>query len=312
MLLLLQLCEFVLAHNPLSTMPRTAEAWCDPGKARDVVLARQQFRHESLEYEVEVMQHVPLVAAVRGFAGAAECAEINRMTAHWLEEPRSRRDTICGKKDCGCWFDVLLDNHTASPLQALNHRTAALLRSLSRADVDYSRARPVGMARQQLYNSFAHDEGAWCAPHCDSACNGELLEKVKGIRAVAMVSCKVAEDGGETSLSRSNVIYRPHNVGDLVLFGLKQSNERMDADGLTEHAGCPVWRGEKWILTLRLGEEEPHADLGQITPAESIHDYYDAPVPGEPVVFLKGSDVLARRDHTRIQHAQQQQDDREL
>ena len=56
-----------------------------------------------------------------------------------------------------------------------------------------------------------------------------------------------------------------------------------------------MWRGEKWILTLRLGEEEPHADLGQITPAESIHDYYDAPVPGRPPVLMKGDQVKRRR-----------------
>ena len=42
--------------------------------------------------------------------------------------------------------------------------------------------------------------------------------------AVAMASCRVAEEGGETSLSYGEVVYQATGVGDLVLFGLKQTD----------------------------------------------------------------------------------------
>ena len=123
------------------------------------------------------------------------------------------------------------------------------------------------------------------------------------MNAVAMVSCKVAEVGGETSLSHASVVYKPRTQGDLILFGLKQSTEVMDVDGRTEHAGCPVERGEKWILTIRLHEGRSANSM----PAhflESFHDFYDAPVPGRPPVLMKGDEV-ARQRQRRLQRQEE-------
>ena len=286
----------LLAHNPLSKMPDAPEAWCDASLPRNIVLESRTFLHGHTEYPVELLQEVPVVAAVRGFASESECADIVEMTNHWLRHPHSRRKEICGKKDCGCWYDVLMENHSApSSITALSNRTTALLRSLSGAVADYSEARPPGQVRVQLYNVQEGDKGAWCAPHCDSACNGESLSDVPGLRAVAMVSCKVAEVGGETSLSMANVVYKPLTVGDLVVFGIKQDNERIDVDGRTEHAGCPVTHGEKWILTIRISEGPSASRPPDLSASEAVHDFYDAPVPGQPLVLLKGSDVRSRR-----------------
>jgi hypothetical protein len=167
LLVILVLC-CVRSYNPLSQMPQdSAEAWCNSSLPRNVVIeARVVHGHET--HAVEVLQQTPLIVAVRNFATDAECAEINRMTEHWLwEEPRSRQASICGNGDCGCWFDVLLRDHThaRSPLVALSNRTTSLLAALSSTEVDYSRVHPPSTLRVQLYNVHGGDKGAWCAPH---------------------------------------------------------------------------------------------------------------------------------------------------
>lgn len=283
-------------YNPNNRLGQGQKAWCDAALPRDVAVERRPFAFESTSHEVEVLQQLPVVAAVREFATPTECAEIVRVAEHWLVDQNSRRNLICGKKDCGCWFDLMMDSEAAgaSPLQALNNRTVALLRSLSSAGVDYSRSEAPVHLRVQLYNAVAGDAGAWCAPHCDSSCSGEPVSAEQNMNAVAMVSCKVAEVGGETSLSHGSVVYKPRTPGDLILFGLKQSTDVMDVDGRTEHAGCPVERGEKWIVTIRLheGRSANHMSAHFL---ESYHDFYDAPVPGQPPVLMKGDQAKRRR-----------------
>lgn len=299
------------AHNIHSKMPQhDPEAWCGASLPRNVVQSTRTFVHGGRSHEVEVLQELPAVVAVRGFATAAECASLNEATDHWLSDPRSRRDRICNRKDCGCWFDVLLGDaapaHRSSPAAALTNRTAALLRSLSdlSPEVSYAHVQPPRYLRMQTYNApqWPDDAGAWCAPHCDSACNGEPLNRREAV-AVAMASCRVAEEGGETSLSYGEVVYQATGVGDLVLFGLKQTDETADAAGRTEHAGCPVWRGEKLVATIRLAEGKGALDFPRWpTRAEAGHDYYDAPLPGQAPRLLKGDEVLARAQELGAMH----------
>ena len=96
-----------------------------------------------------------------------------------------------------------------------------------------------------------------------------------------MVSCRVADVGGETSLSYANAVYRPLAEGDLLVFGLKQDNTIMDAEGRTEHAGCPVLRGEKSILTIRLAEGNVAPSAPLIDSSQLQQDFFDTPVPGQ-------------------------------
>ena len=115
-------------------------------------------------------------------------------------------------------------------------------------------------------------------------------------------SCRIAAAGGETSLSHGNVVYRPKTQGDLLIFGLKQDNERMDAQGRTEHVGCPVRKGEKSIVTLRLAEGDGPEPTPDIEASLAEHDFFATPVPGKPLRMLKGSDLLLRQQQ-RQQHA---------
>ena len=310
-----------LGYNHLSRMPTDSSAWCNASIPRNVAFETRQFFDGKTSHTVEILQSVPVVAAVRGFASTSECAEVNRITDHWRSDPRGRHDAMCERMDCNCWYDILIDHVAQSPLVALNNRTATLLASLSSMDADYNRAQPPGTIRPTVYNAGGlgePSENSWCAPHCDSGCNGELISECISLRgedqcivAVAMISCKLADEGGETSLSFANVLYRPLQQGDLLIFGLKQDNERLDAEGRTEHAGCPVRKGEKSIVTLRLTEGEVAPSWqSRFNPTRSEaadQDFYFAPLPGEHPVLFKGSDLRPRFEQGEQQQQQPSQ-----
>lgn len=89
-------------------------------------------------------------------------------------------------------------------------------------------------------------------PHCDSSCDG--TEHLKGGRiATAVLYCKVAESGGATTFVRSNVFVKPKN-GSATFFAYMGPDKLMDPMSLTEHSGCPVMEGEKWITTFWMRE----------------------------------------------------------
>jgi hypothetical protein len=84
-------------------------------------------------------------------------------------------------------------------------------------------------------------------PHCDGQCHGGPYVHGKRV-ATSILYCDVpAEGGGQTSFTRSGLMVAP-NVGDLLLFTYKHANNTMD-HGFTEHSGCPILGGRKWIAT---------------------------------------------------------------
>ena len=86
---------------------------------------------------------------------------------------------------------------------------------------------------------------------CDGACDG--TPHLPGGRvATAVLYCQVPEVGGGTTFTKANVFVRPKkNLASLFVY--KGPDGRMDS-GFTEHSGCPVVQGEKWITTVWLRE----------------------------------------------------------
>ena len=78
------------AHNIHSKMPQhDPEAWCGASLPRNVVQSTRTFVHGGRSHAVEVLQELPAVVAVRGFATAAECASLNEATDHWLSDAKN-------------------------------------------------------------------------------------------------------------------------------------------------------------------------------------------------------------------------------
>lgn len=90
-----------------------------------------------------------------------------------------------------------------------------------------------------------------CRSHCDGACDGSMY-RPGGRVGTAVLYCQAAEQGGLTTFTNADVVIAPRK-GTAVFFAYKAEDGRMD-EGYTEHSGCPILAGEKWIATAWLRE----------------------------------------------------------
>uniref|UniRef100_A0A6U4DUF5 Fe2OG dioxygenase domain-containing protein n=1 Tax=Phaeomonas parva TaxID=124430 RepID=A0A6U4DUF5_9STRA len=86
-------------------------------------------------------------------------------------------------------------------------------------------------------------------PHCDGACDGSM-HKDTGRVATMVMYCDMppADGGGGTTFSRAGVFTKGVPQSS-VFFSYMGQDGRMD-DGLTEHSGCPIFEGSKFIATM--------------------------------------------------------------
>eukprot|EP00607_Mallomonas_marina_P011055 CAMPEP_0182423796 /NCGR_PEP_ID=MMETSP1167-20130531/9851_1 /TAXON_ID=2988 /ORGANISM="Mallomonas Sp, Strain CCMP3275" /LENGTH=366 /DNA_ID=CAMNT_0024603071 /DNA_START=200 /DNA_END=1300 /DNA_ORIENTATION=+ len=88
-------------------------------------------------------------------------------------------------------------------------------------------------------------------PHCDGACDGTPYKRTARI-STAVMYCKTADIGGGTTFTKADVFVKPKK-GMATFFSYRGEDGNMDS-GFTEHSGCPVKKGEKWIATLWMRE----------------------------------------------------------
>ena len=98
-----------------------------------------------------------------------------------------------------------------------------------------------------MYHSFSFTS-LFDSPHCDGTCDGSLHHKA-GRVATAVLYCKTPERGGATTFTKADVFINP-KPGMATFFSYKDVNSGHMDDGFTEHSGCPVIDGEKWISTV--------------------------------------------------------------
>lgn len=120
----------------------------------------------------------------------------------------------------------------------------------------------------QYFGRGKHDiEPDRYTPHCDGRCNGE--NHIYGGRMATMVMyCTIPEKGGFTNFQNANVHVKP-NSGSAVFFSYFDPLTNVTDNGLTQHSGCPVYEGEKKIITqwVRYGvnTETPHNAFNTLT-----------------------------------------------
>eukprot|EP00536_Pseudo-nitzschia_multiseries_P011075 jgi/Psemu1/307875/fgenesh1_kg.360_\ len=113
----------------------------------------------------------------------------------------------------------------------------------------------------QYFGRGKHDiEPDRYTPHCDGRCDGR--EHLHGGRMATMVIyCTIPEKGGFTNFQNANVHVKP-TAGSAIFFSYMDPLTKKTDNGFTQHSGCPVYEGEKKIITqwVRYGvsTETPH------------------------------------------------------
>jgi hypothetical protein len=90
-------------------------------------------------------------------------------------------------------------------------------------------------------------------PHCDGQCHGGPYRKGERI-ATSLTYCAVADKGGYTMFTRTGHKVVPKRR-QMLFFGYKlpptaEGGPPTMDDGHTEHTGCPLRAGQKWIATM--------------------------------------------------------------
>jgi prolyl 4-hydroxylase len=70
--------------------------------------------------------------------------------------------------------------------------------------------------------------------------------------STAVLYCTVPEVGGATVFSKADIYAKP--VKNAVTFFVYKGKDGNMDNGFTEHSGCPVLEGEKWISVAWMRE----------------------------------------------------------
>jgi len=181
---------------------------------------------------------------VPDFITAQECAHLEEFARPRLERAMVLDEAGVGRvrddirRASQAKYDSVQDK-PSDPLWGLYHRTLQLNNQLTGWSL-------YADGQEDLVVTHYGPEDEY-KPHCDGICDGTVYLKTGRI-ASAVMYCKVAEEGGGTTFSKADVFVKP-TVGSAVFFAYRGADGMMDS-GLTEHSGCPVRKGEKWITTL--------------------------------------------------------------
>jgi len=196
---------------------------------------------EPRELRVEVLRETPPVYLVHEFATQEECDYMTNLTI-----PAMTRSVVGGggvsssrqSYSVNMFPDFDDETHVVT---RLSRRKFAFAREVA----GYVKLHE-GEGQEPINAVYYKDFGDQYRPHCDGVCHGGKHRS--GIRiASSLTYCAVADKGGYTYFSRSSlkVVPKPRQM---LFFGYKLKDEQMD-NGLTEHTGCPVREGRKWIAT---------------------------------------------------------------
>jgi len=92
-------------------------------------------------------------------------------------------------------------------------------------------------------------------PHCDGGCGG-VKHRQRGRVATAVLYCKVADKGGATTFTKSNIFVKP-TAGSATFFTYKGVDGYMD-DGYTEHSEEKTGTGGREVDHDGLDERRSH------------------------------------------------------
>ena len=131
------------------------------------------------------------------------------------------------------------DRSMDDPIARVKARSVALANFLS----NYT----LGLDGQEELMAVQYNAGQQYMLHCDGSCDGSPF--VGGGRLATVLMYCATADGGGTAFPNANVHVVPKK-GQAVYFHFRGPEpDGVVEDWHTEHSGCPVKSGEKWVVT---------------------------------------------------------------
>lgn len=223
-------------------------------------------RIRTFDREVPVLLRVdkPVVAVLGNVLSDAECDELIRRSADKLQRStavdpaKGTFDVIAGRTSEGTFFPINADTFIAR----LDRRVSELMNC------------PV--AHGEGLQILHYHAGGEYRPHFDYFVPDEPGSQtpmaVGGQRVSTLIMyLNAVEQGGATVFPKLGLEVLP-SKGSAVYF--EYTNSQGQVDPLTLHAGAPVTRGEKWIVTKWMRERDygtpPAAPHEQLTDHHSV------------------------------------------
>ena len=199
----------------------------------------------ALRVRVDVLREEPPVYVVHDFLSEWECAFMMNTTIPHM----SRSVVFSGSKGATSSYR---QSYTVNMLPDYSDEDFVVTRISRRK---FAFAREVagydelveGPGQEPINAVYYKDYGDQYRAHCDGECHGGPYSKGRRI-ATSLSYCEVADTGGYTIFTRSGLKVVP-KARQMLFFGYKLKNSRRMDNGLTEHTGCPIREGRKWIAT---------------------------------------------------------------
>jgi hypothetical protein len=213
-------------------------------------LRSETIHYEGKRYTLDILFDTPSakIWGIENFITDEECSVLENHA-----RPRLERATVAGEDGTSivspnrranqAVYDGVERNGESDPLYPLYDRALAFANGHGGYEMSF--------AGQEGFTIIQYGESDEYHPHCDGDCSGEM--HIPGGRvATVVLYCRTATRGGGTTFSKADVFVKPKR-GMATFFTYKGPDGKMD-EGYTEHSGCPVLEGEKWIATLWLRE----------------------------------------------------------
>ena len=226
----------------------------DPLSESSEPLRKYQWKHENKEYPVDVLLEQPAakVWLAHSFVSDEEC---ELLMAHG--RPRLARATVAADDGTSVVSEnrkaqqaaYMMDDHSKpgrkeDPLDSLYARIFAA--------TNYHTGYTLQPPGQEGFTIIQYNPSDQYTPHCDGNCDGAAHVKY-GRVATAVMYCHVPDAGGATTFTNNDIYVIPRK-GSVTFFSYKDMETGLMDDGDTEHSGCPVLAGEKWITTVWMRE----------------------------------------------------------
>ena len=223
--------------------------------------------HGGRTFRVDVLRESPPVFVVHDFPTAREC---NAMVSDSLS--RMQRSELIGGIESDrrkSWSANLVPNFNdkTNSSTRLVKRAYAFTREVMGYDVWESEGQePINAV---MYKRPGEHYGA----HCDGRCDGGKYKPGHRV-ATSLTYCRIASQGGHTLFTRSGLKVAPQ-YRQTLFFGYKLDDGHVD-NGASEHAGCPVLEGDKWVATIwKRQNVTKEKSYRRFIPGELVQDFID-------------------------------------